>query len=618
MHLCKDRVLLKLSTLNFCSVNINNIVKKKVRRGTSIQKEHPETNKTFDKERIFRKTTTEEIIEKPIGGTPPNSPKCSSCLEHETCTESLKDVEICRKYRTNVVLMWNGKQVCFHCSVNMKFSEWLKREDCTPEALENIAAQLDVRPRDVWVLLLKDELPQKKQHTSFPDFDLTEPLESTEKQHIRFKIAEWLLQNYHFLTMQDTGEIYVYDEGVYVPDGEKIIIEAIRKALGEQCSTYDRNETKAIINDATLTDRKVFNHNPDHKICVENGILNLDTMEFTEHSPNEYFQTKIPVKYEPLAECPRIDKFHSEIVDQSDMQTLEELIAYCLYPGYPIHKAVMLIGFGANGKSTWLSMVKAFLGKENCSGLSLQQLGNSRFATSSLVGKFANVYADIPDSSLKNTGTFKMLCGQDLIGAEIKFGKHFNFENHAKLLFSANKIPETSDDTDAFFRRWIIIVFPNKFTDEKNAEYKADHDLIRKLTTPMELSGLLNKCLKRLSQLLDRGHFYGDKTTAEWRIDYIRKSDPITAFYMDCLEEINNPEFYVTKTALYQAFVNYCKNNKLPIVDNSVFSKKIKTNFQWSQESKKQIEGTRVRVWTHLRLTDAEPQNNQQKTLEDT
>jgi len=541
--------------------------------------------------------------------------KCSSCLDDENCTETLKDAGICRKYRTSVVLMWNGKQIQFHCSVNMKFSGWLKREGCTPEAQEEIARALEVRPKDVWALMLEDDLPQKKGLTDFPDFDLTEPLESSEKQHIRFKIAEWLLENYNFLTMTDTSEIYVYDEGVYIPEGEKLIIESIRKALGEQCSTYDRNETKAIIQDATLTDRNIFNHNPEHKICVENGVLNLDTMEFSEHGPNEYFETKIPVKYEPLAECPSIDKFHSEIVDETDVQTLEELIAYCLYPEYPIHKAVMLIGFGGNGKSTWFNMVKTFLGKENCSGLSLQQLGNSRFATSSLLGKYANIHADIPDSSLKNTGTFKMLCGQDLIGAEIKFGKHFTFENHTKLLFSANKIPETSDDTDAFFRRWLIIVFPNKFTDEKNAEHKADHNIIRKLTTPMELSGLLNKSLKRLSQLLGNAKFHGDKTTAEWRVDYIRKSDPITAFYMDCLEEINDPDIHVTKTALYQAFVKYCKTNKLPIVDNSVFSKKIKANFELAQESRPQIGGKRVNVWKCLRLTDAKPIINNQKTL---
>ena len=104
-----------------------------------------------------------------------------------------------------------------------------------------------------------------------------------------------------------------------------------------------------------------------------------------------------------------------------------------------------------------------------------------------------------------------MLTGNDLIGAEYKFGKHFTFQNRAKLLFSANKIPETHDDTDAYFRRWIIIVFPNIFTEHTIP--KADPNLLQKLATPEELSGLLHKALEALSTLLTRGAFHGDKTT---------------------------------------------------------------------------------------------------------
>ena len=541
--------------------------------------------------------------------------KCSSCRDRDACTEPLKDVEICRKYRTDVVFMYNAEGLIqFHCSVNMKFSGWIKHEEFDIPAT---AEQLDVRPKDILKLTINMETPSTAETaTPMPEFDVTEPLKKSEKQHIRFTVAAWLMENYQFLTIKDTDEIHVYQEGVYVPEGEKLVVEAIRKALGEQCSIYDRNETKAIIRDRTLTDRAVFNHNPEHKICVENGILDLDTGEFTDHKPTKYFLTKLPVKYDPDATCPAIDKFHSEIVDKTDITTLEEWISYTLYPEYPIHKALMGVGFGANGKSTWLSMVKAFLGKENCAGLSLQQLGNSRFATSGLVGKYANIYADIPSASLKYTGTFKMLVGQDLIGAEIKFGKHFTFENYTKLLFSANQIPETGDDTDAFFRRWIIINFPNQFADDKNAENKADHDLIRKLTTPEELSGLLNKCLKRLPELLGRGYFYGDKPTSEWRVDYIRKSDSIKAFYMDQCEEINDLEIYVTKAALYQAFVRYCQDNKLPVVDNTVFSRRIKTNFGLAHEGTRGGRGEpRKQVWVCLKLHEQTPNNEKNKKL---
>jgi len=255
-----------------------------------------------------------------------------------------------------------------------------------------------------------------------------------------------------------------------------------------------------------------------------------------------------------------------------------------------------------HGKSVYLNLIKIFFGNENVSGLSLQQLLKSRFSTSALVGKYANIYADIPSQALGDTGIFKMLTGNDKnIGAEYKFGKHFTFANHAKLLFSTNKIPETKDDTDAFFRRWIIIVFPNQFTEHSTP--KMDPNKLEKLTTQEELSGLLNTGLQSLAKLLSNRRFHGDKPTAEWRVDYIRKSDPIAAFYMDCLVEIPDPSIYISKADLYQAFVNYCKENKLPRVDNTVFSRKIKTHFQMVEDSTTgEHGGSRQRIWRNLAL----------------
>jgi len=335
--------------------------------------------------------------------------------------------------------------------------------------------------------------------------------------------------------LKDTNVIYVYINGVYKPEGEQIILQTIRKALGKQCTIYDRNEVKAMVRDVTLTDRSIFTSNPEKKVCLENGVLNLDTLEFTEHTPKEYFLSKSPVKYDLDAICPRIEEFLNQIVDKSDVQTVYEVVGYCLYPAYPIHKAFMMIGGGANGKSTLLNLIKTFLGTHNCSSISIQELEKNRFATSAISKKLANIYPDIPDIALRNTGKFKSLVGEDLIGAEEKFGKHFTFQNHAKLLLSANKIPETHDNTEAFFRRWMIINFPNQFTQFSTP--KADTRLLKKLSTQNEMSGLLNKAVTALQELLDRGRFTGDKPTAQWREDYIRKSNPVGAFYMDCLED---------------------------------------------------------------------------------
>ncbi len=528
-------------------------------------------------------------------------PMCGSCVEHETCLA--KEQGICRKYHTKVLELYDGSRVSFGCPVNSRASQWFKREECSePEEIELIAAQLQVRLKDVWKVLFDDRIPRSHAPALFPEFDVSEPLDAVEKQRIRYKVAEWLMENNSFLTVKDSEVLHVYKDGVYEPNGEEIVVEAIRRAMGEQCNSYDRNEVRATIRDKTLADRTIFSHS-ERKICLANGILDLDILEFKEHSPREHFLEKVPVKYDPEATCPTIEKFHSEIVEASDVQTLYEIIGYCLYPAYPLHKALMLVGDGANGKSTWLNMVKTFLGPKNCSSVSLQGLESSRFATSVLVGKYANIYPDIPDMTLKTTGTFKMLVGADPIGAEFKFGKYFTFENHAKLLFSANKIPETHDDTEAFFRRWMIVVFPNRFTP--HSEPKVDPNILDKITTAEELSGLLNKALRALSELLQRHSFTSDKPTSEWREDYIRKSDPVAAFYMDKLEEVNDLKTYVSKAELYRAFVVYCKECKLPAVDNVVFSRKIKSHITIANESTTgEHGGSRQKIWRNLKFKE--------------
>jgi phage/plasmid-associated DNA primase len=60
--------------------------------------------------------------------------------------------------------------------------------------------------------------------------------------------------------------------------------------------------------------------------------------------------------------------------------TIIRLIGYLLLPTYEYDVVVMLFGKGANGKSTLLKLIEAFLGAFNCSHRSLQQIDTDRFA----------------------------------------------------------------------------------------------------------------------------------------------------------------------------------------------------------------------------------------------
>ena len=229
-------------------------------------------------------------------------------------------------------------------------------------------------------------------------------------------------------------------------------------------------------------------------LCVGNGILNLSTKELQPHTPKKIFLNKIPVDYNPAADCPRIKQFFNEVCYEEDIPILQELFGYCLYRSYPIHKAAMFLGEGSNGKSVTINLLRKFLGHENVSSKELRELINDRFAVVELYGRLANVCADISPDALKRTGIFKALTGGDLITGARKFKGSFSFVNYAKLIFSANKLPMSPDKSYAFYRRWILISFPNTFEGENR-----NPNILEEISTPEELSGLLNWALEGLS-----------------------------------------------------------------------------------------------------------------------
>src|SRR5215469_9171016 len=193
------------------------------------------------------------------------------------------------------------------------------------------------------------------------------------------------------------------------------------------------------------------------------GLLNIHTLEFTEHSPNYLSLVQLPIKYDPKAICSNVLKFLGQVLKPKDVFTALELFGYCLYRTSKYQKALLCVGKGANGKSTFLLLFEHFLGKKNTGHVSLQDIASNRFATAGLYGKLANVFADLKNDKLANTGVFKMLVSGDPMKAEKKHCQPFDFENYAKLFFSANQIPQSEDKSYAYFRRWIIFFFENIF-----------------------------------------------------------------------------------------------------------------------------------------------------------
>jgi len=411
-------------------------------------------------------------------------------------------------------------------------------------------------------------------------------------------VADLLLKEFHFTTMADTEELYIYTKGVYRPWGEafiKKILQDVFTGAGKlgRLTTHFVNEVINHIKRATLHYRSEFDKDK-FIINVKNGLLDIRTLELKPHDPNYLSVIQLPVEWNPNVEYPLWDKFISEIVDEEDAKVLQEFIGYTLLRDCRFQKALMLTGSGANGKTTFLNVIIRMLGVENCSFRSLQELSTNRFAPADLFGKLANIYDDLPPDAIQSTGMFKILVSGGEIQAEKKFKNAFKFRNFAKLIFSANKVPTTYDDTRAFFRRWIIINFPHEFKEDK-----ADPHLEEKLSTPEGLSYVLKWAVEGLKRLLEQGKFSYEEDIEKIEDMYLKASNPAYAFLTEMVEE--DPDGAVTKDELYRAFIDYCKANKLPTMSKRTFGEQVK---RWTRAADGwvKVEGRAVRAWRGIKL----------------
>jgi len=388
-------------------------------------------------------------------------------------------------------------------------------------------------------------------------------------QEIAERIPVWIGQH-HFKTTEDTERLYHYNHGVYLDNGEAILKAIIEAEFPDITTDTLVRDVIGKVKRRTYIKRDLFNNG--HILNVKNGIIDLDTLELRPHSSDYLSTAQINVSYNGDAKATRIQQFFAEVARPKDVPLIEEVIGWLLWPDYNIHKSLMLLGQGRNGKGTLLRLITAFLDKANISNVSLQDLVADRFAKADLYGKLANIGGDLPSKDLSDTASFRMLTGEDDNRAQEKYKAAFAFRNKAKLLFSANVLPRSPDDTYAFYSRWIILEFLNTFDVQKGT---GDPNLLDKLTTEEELSGLLNIALAGLARLRSNAwRFSYDKTVEDVEIMYKRNANPVLAFLLDECEE--RPDSYIEKNVLLSRFKEYARSHGLRPLSATRFSELLK------------------------------------------
>ncbi|MEN7982372.1 MAG: phage/plasmid primase, P4 family [Nanoarchaeota archaeon] len=384
-------------------------------------------------------------------------------------------------------------------------------------------------------------------------------------------LVKHIERNNHIYTIRDDlkSEMWIYQNGIYVPQGESFVKEYCRKILG---GVYTSQLVNLILDkiktDTFIEQSEFFKQENTFEVPVKNGILNILTKKLSIFNPRKIFFNKLNVVYDPSKDCPKIENHFKTILrNEDDSKVMFELFGYLLLKENKLEKAFMFIGNGRNGKSKTLELIKKFLGIENCSALPLSSMNSESFSLSELFGKMVNLAGDLSYTDLKETGILKQLIGRDEIQAKRKFLRDLNFVNYSKLIFACNELPKVYDLTDGFWTKWVLLEFPYKFIAEKEynllEEDKRENkkimnpDIVEYISSEDELSGLLNKALESLDLILENKEFSYSKGTSEVKDIWIRQSDSFMSFCFDRLEEDYNNK--ISRKDLKKEYFKYCK-----------------------------------------------------------
>lgn len=291
---------------------------------------------------------------------------------------------------------------------------------------------------------------QKKKRESNPRFN-------------HAKIAKELINENHACFIDGVPAVFIngrYETGW----------DAINRAIIEKHETASSTNRKEIREYISLVAPYV-KASPPNLIAFKNGVLDVLTMEFRDFEPTDIIQNVIPHNWNPDAKCAIVDETLRKLAagDPVIELNLSEFMGLCMYRSGELAFFPILLGRkgknASNGKSTYIKMIRAMLGKENYTSLSFNDLGE-HFMKRYIAGRLANLGDDISSKRINADAleVVKKAASGDSLFCDVKNGSAFEFESYCTFVFSANKMPNFESDDDGINRRMFPLRFNARFT----------------------------------------------------------------------------------------------------------------------------------------------------------
>ena len=360
--------------------------------------------------------------------------------------------------------------------------------------------------------VMEDKAPQvgadglpKLSNRTFNDFNWRESslpklFEDTYKDNLKY--------------VASSREWKFWDGTRWATDDRSIGVRAAVKLLSTACDYADRiaaqdsergeilskaakslstmNKMKALANLSQSSEKIAASHvdfdRQENLVTVDNGVLNLDTLELLPHDRNLMLSKKMNVAYDPDADSTFVNKILADWLPDAEVRAYVcRLLAVTLSGRADERVIPMLYGKSGSGKTAFLEAIYHLFGdfgaiasetalkpRPDHDGPSekLHQLKGSRMVKLS----------ELSQGSVLNEALVKSITGSDTQSTRKLYGEIEEWKVQYVVWLATNHLPTISSSDEAIWKRVKPINFPGCFVDETgHVENPENRDLGRKL-----------------------------------------------------------------------------------------------------------------------------------------
>jgi putative DNA primase/helicase len=311
---------------------------------------------------------------------------------------------------------------------------------------------------------------------------------------------------------------------------------------------------------------------------VRNGVVDLRTGELRPATPEDLMTMQCPVDFDPSATCPVFVTFLERVTNGDPELTayLARITGYSLTGSNVEQCLFFLHGSGANGKTTFLNVVKDVLGPDYCKQTpaeSLMAKKQGRNATNDLArlkGVRVTLSNEVEEGSRLSESLIKQMTGSDVISARYLYAEFFDYVAQFKIWIAGNHQPVIRGSDDGIWRRLHLVPFTVTIPLEER-----DKTLPGKLQA--ELPGILNWAVKGCLEWQEMG-LQPPRSILEAVAEYKSEMDILGQW----VEEkcVVDPGVKVQSSVAYDDYKRWAMSNGYQLLSHNAFSRRLKERYR--------------------------------------